>query len=380
MIPKTVYLDNGKAFKAKYFTKTDPDLSLLSGLYARLGIATQFATPYRGQVKLVERFFGTMNEQFSRLMPSYCGRDISDKPAWRKRNEKFHKRRHSRLEYVPTLEQAAAMFSAYVDWFGQRPNPVEKKLTCGEILDAGRGPGVDLADLNREFLWTEEVNIRNCNFILGGLEYTSDMLKDIKYKVIAKYCWADRSVVHLYDRQGRSLGEAKPVIALHPLATRFGTAHDQAMVADANRRRNSLKKDTTAAVRALEADLAHTPGLKALPYNYRPERIEPLQLEAPAVPPVTEEERAELGALADAALASNHKTRFNRPSAFKSKLQKYEWLYTSCMEGYAPEADEISFMAQYEASREYQEVAKPRYDQMRASFGPLPKFGDRDAD
>ena len=375
MIPKVVYLDNGKAFKAKYFTKTDPDLNMLSGLYARLGIATQFATPYRGQVKPIERFFRDTTEQCSRLMPSYCGRDIADKPAWRKRNEKFHQKRHNRQDFIPTLEEAAAIFAAYVEWFGHKPNPDEKDLTGWEIFDAGRGPGVDMADLAREFLWTAEVTPYRCNFKLGGIEYTSDVLMGLKHKVIAKYCWADRSVVFLYDQQGRSLGEAKPIIKIHPLAARFGTDHDRAMVADANRRRNSLRKSTMAEARALEKDLADAPGFSALPYTYRPERIEPKQLEAPAPPQVSEAEKAALEAIADAALASNHKTRFNKPAAFESKLKKYDWLYTSCMEGYEPEADEIEFMRDYEASREYQESAKPRYDQLRAAFGPLPQFG-----
>ena len=373
-IPRVVYLDNGKAFKAKYFTKTDPDLNMLAGLYARLGIATQFATPYRGQVKSVERFFGTMNEQFSRLMPSYCGRDITDKPAWRMRNEKFHQKRHSRQEFIPTLVEAALMFAAYVDWFGQQPNPDEKSLTGWDIFDAGRGSGVDMAEIDREFLWTEEVSPHCCNFKLGGIEYTSDILKDMNTKVIAKYCWADRSVVFLYDQQGRSLGEAKPIVKIHPLASRFGTDHDRAMVADANRRRNSLKKSTMEKARALDRELAGAPGFAALPYTYRPERVEPPQLPAPTEPAVTEAEKAELEAIADAALASNHKTRFNKPAAFESKLKKYDWLYTSCMGGYEPEADEIEFMRDYEASREYQESAKPRYDQLRAVFGPLPQF------
>jgi putative transposase len=60
-IPKSVYLDNGKAFKAKFFTHSNEGFEIFSGLYSRLGIATQFATPYRAQVKPVEGFFKTID-------------------------------------------------------------------------------------------------------------------------------------------------------------------------------------------------------------------------------------------------------------------------------------------------------------------------------
>lgn len=379
-IPRVVYLDNGKAFKAKYFTETNPDLNLLSGLYARLGIATQFATPYRGQVKTIERFFGTMNEQFSRLMPSYCGRDIADKPAWRRRNEKFHRKRHERQDYVPTLAEAANLFAAYVEWFGHQPHPDEKKLTGQEIFEAGRGPGVDLADLDREFLWSREVSPDRCGFVLAKTRYVSDILMGLKQKVIVRFAWSDLSEVYLFDQQGRSLGVARPQEKVHPLASKFGTEHDQAIVAEANRRRNALKKATLQEVRTLEGDLAEAPGFAALPYSYRPERVERLQIEGSADPVVSEAEKAEVEAITSAALASNHKLKFKKPAAFASRLKKYDWLYTSCMDGYEPEDDEIAFMKDYETSAEYLECAKPRYDQLRAAFGPLPQFGGRDGD
>ena len=38
VIPKVVYQDNGKAFKAKYFQHTDFDESGFNGVYASLGI------------------------------------------------------------------------------------------------------------------------------------------------------------------------------------------------------------------------------------------------------------------------------------------------------------------------------------------------------
>lgn len=54
--PKIVYLDNGRAFKSKFFTGESDDFEMLSGLYARLGIGLQLAKPYHGQSKTMERF------------------------------------------------------------------------------------------------------------------------------------------------------------------------------------------------------------------------------------------------------------------------------------------------------------------------------------
>ena len=68
-VPRVFYIDNGRAFKAKFFTKTS-DLSGLSGLFERLGSQVINAWAYHGQSKTIERFFGTMSEA-ERQLPSY---------------------------------------------------------------------------------------------------------------------------------------------------------------------------------------------------------------------------------------------------------------------------------------------------------------------
>ena len=58
MIPKVVYQDNGKAFRAKYFTDDKGFTALgFQGLYLKLGIETVFARPYNARAKVIERFF-----------------------------------------------------------------------------------------------------------------------------------------------------------------------------------------------------------------------------------------------------------------------------------------------------------------------------------
>lgn len=91
MIPKIVYQDNGRAFRAKYFTDDKGFTELgFYGLYAKLGIETVFAKPYNARAKVIERFFKEFQEGFEKLLPSYIGSNITNKPAYMMRNEKLY--------------------------------------------------------------------------------------------------------------------------------------------------------------------------------------------------------------------------------------------------------------------------------------------------
>ena len=64
----------------------------INGLFNKLGINAVFAQPYNARAKVIERFFRELQEGFERLLPSFVGSNIIDKPAYMKCNEKFHKR------------------------------------------------------------------------------------------------------------------------------------------------------------------------------------------------------------------------------------------------------------------------------------------------
>ena len=76
MIPKGVYQDNGRAFKAKYFQSCDFDEEGFNGVYANLGIKSVFAKPYNARAKAIERFFREFQEEFEKMMPCYIGTSI----------------------------------------------------------------------------------------------------------------------------------------------------------------------------------------------------------------------------------------------------------------------------------------------------------------
>ncbi len=76
-VPKFVYQDNGRAFKAKFFTGGKDFRELgFTGIYEKLGITPIFANPYNARAKVIERFFLEMQESFEKLLPSYIGTNI----------------------------------------------------------------------------------------------------------------------------------------------------------------------------------------------------------------------------------------------------------------------------------------------------------------
>ena len=87
MIPKVVYQDNGRAFRAKYFTDDKGFTELgFQGLYSKLGIETVFAKPYNARAKVIERFFKEFQEGFEKLLPSYIGSSINNNPYYGVKN------------------------------------------------------------------------------------------------------------------------------------------------------------------------------------------------------------------------------------------------------------------------------------------------------
>ncbi|MEN6454221.1 MAG: hypothetical protein ABFD10_08170, partial [Prolixibacteraceae bacterium] len=84
VLPRCVYMDNGKSFRCKFFNNVPDFDNQIIGLFGRLkqyGLeAVTFAWPYNPQSKPVERFFvdfGGVERQF----PTYTGQNALAKPA-----------------------------------------------------------------------------------------------------------------------------------------------------------------------------------------------------------------------------------------------------------------------------------------------------------
>ena len=367
-IPKVVYLDNGRSFKARFFS-AEADLMEGAGLYARLGIEVQYSKPYEARTKIVERFFGTFDAQCARLLPSYRGRDVSDKPAYLARNEKYHAERHN--DYVPTVAEVAEIFRLYVRWYGQQPHRGLDGPTPGQVFEAGRGPGVDVAELDRHFLFRFETTPRRMGFTIPGtkIRYESEALYGLNRPVTVTYSWADLSQAFLYV-DGKKIGEARPVEMLNPLAKHFGDSLDLQKVAAANKRLTALKRSTLAAARELDEA---GPGLAVLPFVPRPEPT-PLRVVASRPTPepeVSEADRARLEAVQRKALAAiGSRPEYEAPDmGFRSPLDRYDFLFGVLVKQRKRlTAEDADWMGRYEASAEYRTVAD-RYEQLRQAYG-----------
>lgn len=75
-LPKTLYTDNGKAYKSKVLKGTEE----LDGLYATLGLEVTHALPYNAQAKHIERWFVDFKESFTKLSKTYKGGNIVERP------------------------------------------------------------------------------------------------------------------------------------------------------------------------------------------------------------------------------------------------------------------------------------------------------------
>ena len=135
MIPQIVYQDNGRAFRAKYFTDDKGFTELgFNGLYSKLVIETVFARPYNARAKVIERFFKEFQEGFEKLLPSYVGSSIDNKPAYLMRNEKLHKQIHN--DYIPTLDETIKMIDMWLNFKNSQPCPNEPDKTIAEVLES----------------------------------------------------------------------------------------------------------------------------------------------------------------------------------------------------------------------------------------------------
>ena len=225
MIPKIVYQDNGRAFRAKYFTD-DKGFGELGfyGLYAKLGIETVFARPYNARSKVIERFFKEFQEGFEKLMPSYVGSSIINKPAYLKRNEIFHKNLHQ--DYIPTIEETIKMIDMWLKFKNSQPCTNAPNMTIAEVLENRKKQNIDKSLLDDLMLATEVKTIQRNGVRFLNCDYFDERLYGLRGKVLVKYNLFDLTSVKIFTPKGEYLCTAERVTETHPMAKLLGTVED----------------------------------------------------------------------------------------------------------------------------------------------------------
>ena len=249
IIPKVVYQDNGKAFKSKYFQNVDFDEAGFNGIYAKLGIKSVFAKPYNARAKVIERFFLEFQEEFEKMMTSYIGTSIEDKPAWLKRGEKLHRDMHKKLtkNYIPTVQETIKFIDCWLEFHNSKPCPNDRSKTIQEMLNEISKNKIDKNILNDLMMKTEARTINKHGITFLGMHYRSDYLLDLREKVFIKYSLFDLSNVLVYSMKGEFLCIARQVEKVHPMANHLGTVKDieqfKQQIQKQQRRFNRVKKE-----------------------------------------------------------------------------------------------------------------------------------------
>lgn len=225
MIPKIVYQDNGRAFRAKYFTD-DRGFSELGfqGLYSKLGIETVFARSYNARAKVIERFFKEFQEGFEKLLPSYIGSSINNKPAYMMRNEKFHKNLHN--DFIPTNEETIKMIDMWLNFKNSQTCPNAPNKTIAEVLEDRKCQNINIDTLDDLMLATEVKTIQRNGIRFLNCDYFDERLYGFKNKVLIKYNLFDLTRIKVYSPKGEYLCTAERVTETHPMARILGDVKD----------------------------------------------------------------------------------------------------------------------------------------------------------
>ena len=250
MIPKIVYQDNGRAFRAKYFTD-DKGFGELGfyGLYAKLGIETVFARPYNARSKVIERFFKEFQEGFEKLMPSYIGSSIINKPAYLKRNEKFHSNLHN--DYIPTIEETIKMIDMWLKFKNSQPCTNAPNMTITEVLENRKKQNIDKSLLDDLMLATEVKTIQRNGVRFLNCDYFNERLYGLRGKVLIKYNLFDLTSVKVFTPKGEYLCTAERVTETHPMAKILGTVEDLEDYKQKIQKQQKLKRKTINSVKKL---------------------------------------------------------------------------------------------------------------------------------
>lgn len=309
IIPKVVYQDNGKAFKAKYFQSCDFDEECFNGVYANLGIHSVFAKPYNARAKVIERFFLDFQEEFEKLMPSYIGTSIENRPAWMNRNEKLHLQLHNQQTKgnIPTVQDAIKYINAWLEYRNQKACPNDRSRSIQEVLNSVRKQDINKSALDYLMMKTESRTINKHGITFLGMHYRSDVILGLRDKVYVRYSLFDLSKVHVYSMKGEFLCVAHRVQKVHPMANILGTVKDMEEYKQQYQKQQKIKSRL----------------IKQIKKTFTKDELQVLEIEPEPVLEIEEQPKPK----------REHKQtpreqQMNVPM-FNSNYEKYEWLMTN---------------------------------------------------
>ena len=260
-IPRIAYLDNGKAFRGKFFSEAkDFRQEAFSGLFERLGMQPVYARPYHGESKPVERFFKTFSELERRAF-SFVGVSVADKPPRLMRGERIHRALHDHYTCgtIPTIEEAHHAIATWIDQeYAVRPQRGHLNgRKPQEVFLEGRGPGFSAEQeaALRILMSAHEVRrIARDGIKLPGSDvkyYHPDLYGRQLQLALVRFDWQDKSRIFVYGLDGDFICTAEPRNKTHPAAAHFGDEADKQVLKGEIALQRGREKQTLGPARAL---------------------------------------------------------------------------------------------------------------------------------
>jgi len=226
ILPRMVYLDNGKAFKNKFFNAAVDLKNSVGGLFEQLKAygfeGVQYALPYNAQTKTIERSWRNFLEVEKQAV-HYTGDSISNKPAYLMRNEAWHREAHEEelnQKGMLTLQGAYAMIARWITEYNNRQgngkylngsSPAELAQVQLPGMDFGRriiGEG----QLNYMIMQHKTCTIQRNGVRVNGAWYYNAremaMLSKGEIDVIVKYDMFHPDKVYVFRTNGEFWCEA----------------------------------------------------------------------------------------------------------------------------------------------------------------------------
>lgn len=370
-MPKVAYLDNGKAFRSRFFKGCDNfDEAGFAGVFEQLGIKTIFAWPYHGQSKTVERFFKTFGE-LERWCPTYTGTSIEKKPPRMMRGERIHRAVHEKIMSgrVLTLEQAHRAIASWFDFYAARPQRGHLKGAAPvDLYMEGRGEGVNPAELTYLMMRQEIRHVRRSVIRFNGRRYYHPELAGRRHPVVIRYDFQDPGAVYVFDeRKNALLCTATEVETIHPAANILGTEADRQALEDQIRIKKAQEDAASASTRAFLEETVmpeHRRQMAVLGVDGGADKVKPLPLAQKQITAVDEEA---INKQVDQYFEEEKTDDFWSGLGDLSEMDRYEKLLEAEARELLIPKEHSAFMAYFEQTAQYAALERDGYwDEARA--------------
>ena len=254
-IPKMVYIDNGKDFRAnmfggrmKNFGKIDFNEETRS-VFSTLGISVTYAMPYNPRAKAqIERWFGTLERGWINILPGYTGHDVKHRPEKLEQEIKNDKL----LSLIQFKEKLADSINAY----HKRPHrslngkaPLELFAEMWEREDK-----IDTTSLSLLLLKKSTRTVARDGIHINGLRYFSwdpDFMHCVGKKAVVRWDPDDPTRINI------SVGNNHFVWIEEANAVRFGDKDAMTRVLKLQKKQDKRWRETVRKTATEKAEIDH---------------------------------------------------------------------------------------------------------------------------